>query len=131
MTTPEGWGVKRYSDMLFRCGREESYSHRSVEISQADFIDMVKKEWPKILSMNQPSVDRIDNNQNYKIGNIAFVEHTVNSGKDKAIKVRVDGIGVFESMAKASEALGVTKNSIFLAIKRQGKCKGRLVTYAS
>ncbi len=63
--------------------------------------------------MKQPSIDRKDNDENYTLDNCVFIEHAVNSGKDKrktVLQYDPDGnfIREWSSITEASRGLGIT-----------------------
>ena len=59
---------------------------------------MLKTEFKvnhKYASSNSPSLDRIDNNKGYEIGNVIWVSHKVNNIKSSATPDEIIKVGKF------------------------------------
>lgn len=71
-----------WTNMNIRCGKYKhlrteskckSYDNISITFSREEFKDFCHLNKEKILSLNRPSLDRIDSNKNYSIDNINFI----------------------------------------------------------
>lgn len=75
-----------------------------------------------------PSIDRINPNLGYDIGNLQWITYSENSGKDKKITIRAykDGslVGEFNSRNEAGDALGVQPSNIYKVFTGQRKSTG-------
>ena len=127
--------IQVYDDICRRChNKKRSDYHRyggrgiKVKISRADFIDWYTRT---VKGRTDLTVDRIDNDGHYELGNIQLITRSENSKKafrdvpeelmgwhKKAMKIKINGI-IFRSKREASRFLGKEESYVRNRIKRQ------------
>lgn len=134
--------------------RCENVNHKNYEIyknrlrcDRKSFVDFFMKDEAFNLMFNSwknregdirysPSIDRIDNDGFYEIGNMQFIEHHVNCSKDqKRIRVVVtrDGVfvGEYESLISACNTLGLQQPNAWKVLRGiRKRVKGYEIKYA-
>lgn len=141
----------RYTEIKQRCENPKNNTYRiykgKLAISREDFINFFIKDenfiklfknWKnkKYDYKFSPSIDRIDNNGNYELGNIQAVTHSFNCTKDQ-IKTKVNVyknnklIKTFESQGEASRVLNIPQSNIWQVLnKKRKRAKGLYFEYA-
>jgi hypothetical protein len=89
--TPRGWAIQKYYDMKERCGTWKYYKKIKVLITRQEFIELV--EGSNFKNLEQPSVDRINSKDHYRLGNIRIIEKRINDGNASRVYNRcfIDG----------------------------------------
>lgn len=58
-----------------------------LDISRVELLELIKSEWEAIRMMERPSIDRIDSNGHYSVGNIRFIPFRLNCSLTKTRKL--------------------------------------------
>ena len=98
-------------------------------INDIEFLDQYKKwqdgDFKRGLA---PSIDRIDNELEYDIDNLRFIDNVTNGTKDCSMEVAAykEGklIDVYESMNEAARQTGCNPGSVHASINKGYKIKG-------
>jgi len=120
----------KWTAMNMRCGkwkhlnvknnRNKYYDHITIEFTQPEFKNWCLEREQQILSLNRPSIDRIDSKINYTLNNIQVIELTENIRKKKFGNEYVDGPksnikrGVRRFKGKFQARIQINKKQIYL-----------------
>lgn len=123
--------AKSLSEAKQRCtnpnnNRYEYYGDKGIEFHLT--FDDGEFMWfrDKAYLMKWPTIDRKDKNKHYILNNCQFIEHFINTGKDRhkpILQYDLDGkfIKEWESATEAQKKLKISNKAIFNCLK--GKCK--------
>jgi len=113
---------RTFNDIQTRCNNVKSthyrwYGAKGIEcrITREELEQLWFRD--KAYLMKQPSIDREDNDSNYEYDNCRYIEHSVNSGKDKfkpVLQYDLEGnfIREWASRLEATKALNITRGKI-------------------
>lgn len=71
--------ARTWNNIVSRLKRQPSYADCELRIGQADFVSWYVLEISSLPHMDQPSVDRIDSDGHYELGNIRIITRGENS----------------------------------------------------
>lgn len=135
--TPEGLILQMYGNMKYRSKLKDftiivdKYTFENFANNSSEFKELYNN-WQNHLYDQRytPSIDRVDNDKGYIVGNMQFITQSENSrkasrdglGMARAVKLTMDGISTcFKSMSEASRYLG--KYDGYVGNVISGRCK--------
>lgn len=112
--TPTGKAKKAWENMKLRCKNSPEYFHVKINVERDEFLEWAIPEYEKFMTLNpnaQPSIDRIDSDGHYEIGNIRVVSINDNCKENLSARLAKSvSLGNLKSVAKILQSLLIRNN---------------------